>query len=289
MLNFSGEKPFVCANCNRGYRDKRELKKHQAAHNHSGQSAPIPGTHPHPPVPPPAPAQSSQQQQQSTSNPTVIQLTNTTPTNANEKPIIIQQMISLPNTPVPRELLNGPQPVQQPQPQQQLNPATIPLPPSVATALQSINDKVTARQSGKKAAQTANVVNSSGQQQTIMLSTTPTKQEPQQQIVSLAANQAVATSGSGSGNGPLFYYFMPGNVPYNLSSDGGATVRVTTSEGNVATAQLVSVPANAIQTMATTMASTNGTAGNNVVTTAALPSWNLEGGNIVTTNRSNTM
>ena len=32
----TGEKPFVCAVCSRGYRDKRELKKHQASHNHSG-------------------------------------------------------------------------------------------------------------------------------------------------------------------------------------------------------------------------------------------------------------
>ena len=39
----SGEKPFVCAVCQRGYRDKRELKKHQTSHNHSGQSDPIPG------------------------------------------------------------------------------------------------------------------------------------------------------------------------------------------------------------------------------------------------------
>jgi hypothetical protein len=38
-----GEKPFVCAVCQRGYRDKRELKKHQTSHNHSGQSDPIPG------------------------------------------------------------------------------------------------------------------------------------------------------------------------------------------------------------------------------------------------------
>ena len=43
-----GEKPFVCAVCQRGYRDKRELKKHQTSHNHSGQSDPIPG---HTPLP----------------------------------------------------------------------------------------------------------------------------------------------------------------------------------------------------------------------------------------------
>ena len=33
----------MCAVCQRGYRDKRELKKHQTSHNHSGQSDPIPG------------------------------------------------------------------------------------------------------------------------------------------------------------------------------------------------------------------------------------------------------
>ena len=35
----TGEKPFVCAVCSRGYRDKRELKKHQASHNHSGNGS----------------------------------------------------------------------------------------------------------------------------------------------------------------------------------------------------------------------------------------------------------
>ena len=37
----TGEKPFVCAVCSRGYRDKRELKKHQASHNHSGTGSSI--------------------------------------------------------------------------------------------------------------------------------------------------------------------------------------------------------------------------------------------------------
>ena len=53
----TGEKPFVCGVCNRGYRDKRELKKHQvschqaviqavtavmpqATHNHGDPSSP---------------------------------------------------------------------------------------------------------------------------------------------------------------------------------------------------------------------------------------------------------
>ena len=54
----TGEKPFVCAVCSRGYRDRRELKKHQTTHNHSGQSAPIPGTGPVN-IPPPNSASSA--------------------------------------------------------------------------------------------------------------------------------------------------------------------------------------------------------------------------------------
>ncbi len=140
--------------------------------------------------------------------------------------------------------------VTQPQP---LNPATIPLPPSVASALQSINEKVAAKQAKSK------------QQQVV-------KQEVPAQVLALPANATLATtssSSSGSNNsGPLFYYFMPGNVPYNLASEGGTTVRVTTGEGNVATAQLVSVPASAIQ--AVTQQSNGGG--------SSFPSWIIEGG-----------
>lgn len=227
----TGEKPFVCAVCSRGYRDRRELKKHQTSHNHSGLSAPIPGTGPVP-LPPPNAASSNLQ--------TVT------------KTIIVQQPIqqqantvNLPSTPVPKELLNingqTTQVVQQVQP---LNPANIPLPPSVASALQSINEKVTARQNKQKM-QAATVI---------------PKQEP---IITL---QGSPTGGSGSGSsssnsGPLFYYLMPGSVPYSLTSEGGATVQVKTSEGNIATAQLVTVPSSAIQSMIHGSGSGSGSSG----------------------------
>ena len=263
----TGEKPFVCAVCARGYRDKRELKKHQVAHNHSGQSAPIPG---------------NQSQSTSVSAPavgTIVQGASggnviASPVLNNEKTIIIQQTVSLPSEPIPKELLgnNVPQPVPQPAP---LNPATIPLPPSVASALQSINDKVAAKQARAR------------QQQTITIA----KAEPQQQqqIIAIPSNATIATSNISTGgttssgsnsNGPLFYYVMPGNVPHNIVSEGGATVRLTTGEGNVA-AQLVSVPASAIQGVQTTSNGSN-----------SFPNWILEGssaGTATIQNRSSTM
>ena len=130
--------------------------------------------------------------------------------------------------------------IQQPAP---LNPATIPLPPSVATALQSINEKVAARQAkqAKQAIQNLATQPAPPPPQTITIA----KQEAPQVV---AIPQAAVAAASNSSNGsPLFYYVMPSNVPYNIASDGGTTVRVTTEGGNVSTAQLVSVPASAIQ------------------------------------------
>ncbi len=272
----TGEKPFVCAVCSRGYRDKRELKKHQVAHNHSGQSAPIPGTQP---APAPAPVASSSAaaavatpsvilQSGSASGQQVVQ--------QGDKTIIIQQTVSLPSQPVPKEqLVNGTAQQQQVVVQQPLNPATIPLPPSVASALQSINEKVAARQA--KARQQQQQQLQQQQPTTITLHQQPKQESPASsatQLVAVPANaQLVAANGAGggsNGNGPLFYYFMPGNVPYNISSEGGATVRVTTAEGNVATAQLISVPSNAIQGIQ---------ASSTKDSSSVLPSgWVIEGG-----------
>ena len=374
----TGEKPFVCAVCNRGYRDKRELKKHQIAHNHSGQSAPIPGNNAVVAAaggtPAPAPgtailqttpgggqtiviggtaggnggvagqqvqlAQVAQPQTVAIASPTVAAAPQaaTVIGGSPEKTIIIQQTVSLPNQPVPRELLNSPPaPVVQPQP---LNPATIPLPPSVASALQSINERVTARQNKQKGPQqqltspvlattqpatitvakqepgtqqiilaapkqdsltaAPQVVLATPKQEAQQILMTTTKQEPQQllmttagkhdgqaaQLLTIPANATLAQASGGSGGGPLFYYVMPGNVPYNLTSDGGATVRLTTGEG-MSTAQLVSVPATAIQGLAspqhatatTPSPSTPPSASSGVgagVNNPALPSWILE-------------
>merc|ERR1711881_752986 len=76
-------------------------------------------------------------------------------------------------------------------------------------------------------------------------------QQQQQAVVKsepLISIQGSPTGGS-SGNGPLFYYLMPGSVPYSLTGDGGATVQVKTSDGSIATAQLVTVPSGAIQSI----------------------------------------
>ncbi len=281
----------MCAVCARGYRDKRELKKHQVAHNHSGQSAPIPGTNPAP-VPSAAPAQQVQILQQTPvvsaqSSGQVVQ-----GVAAGDKAIVIQQTLSLPSQPVPKEQLSNGSPQQVQVQVQPLNPATIPLPPSVATALQSINDKVSAKQArARQQQQQQQQVPQQVQQQ----ATTITLQAPKQelaaapagaQLVALPANaqlvQAANPGGTGGNGGPLFYYFMPGNVPYNISSEGGANVRVTTGEGNVATAQLISVPASAIQGVqsAAPQAATVATAAVPALTTASatLPAgWVLEG------------
>ena len=112
----TGEKPFVCAVCSRGYRDRRELKKHQTTHNHSGQSAPIPGTGPVT-IPPPNAASASsivtnssnlqqhhqQQQQQTVVTKTIVVQQPQSPTSVMPSS---NASVHLPSTPVPKELLN---------------------------------------------------------------------------------------------------------------------------------------------------------------------------------------
>jgi hypothetical protein len=247
----TGEKPFVCAVCARGYRDKRELRKHQASHNLTGQGPAIPGN----------------QQIAVASGPAPVSI----PVSAgggggghlqaahivndalspSNKTIIVQQTVSLPSQPLPKEVLNmngnanTVQIIQQAAP---LNPATIPLPPSVATALQSINEKVAAKQA-KQAKQAIQNLSTQPAPPPPQQTFTIAKQEAQAppQVVAIPQGAVAASGGASNANGPLFYYVMPGNVPYNIASEGGTTVRVTTEGGNVSTAQLVSVPASAIQ------------------------------------------
>ena len=319
----TGEKPFVCAVCNRGYRDKRELKKHQISHNHSGQSAPIPGnaaaattsgtivnpasgnaTVIHQTTMPSAlgsPTLAHQPQQQHLQQQQQIPQQVVQATSPDSKTIIVQQTIQLPSHPVPKAQLNGgAQVVQPPQP---LNPATIPLPPSVATALQSINEKVAAKQAKEAAiAKMAQAQPLAQVQQQQPQTITITKQEPQQvqqtqQMFALPANAqlAAAPANGSNGSGPLFYYVMPGSVPYSLSSEGGTTVRLTTTEGNVTTAQLVSVPSGGVGTVqqvngtpnggATILAAAPGTQLGNVqqvhqVNAGQLTQWVQEGGSV---------
>ena len=114
------------------------------------------------------------------------------------------------------------------------NPANIPLPPSVASALQSINEKVT-RQQRQKQLEEQQVIKA---EPIITLQGSPT-----------GSGSAGQGNGSSSNGGPLFYYLMPGSVPYSLSGDGGTTVQVKTSDGSIATAQLVTVPSGSIQSI----------------------------------------
>ena len=300
----TGEKPFVCAVCSRGYRDRRELKKHQTTHNHSGQSAPIPGSGPVT-IPPPNAAQTAAaaaasnaanaaaaaasgntnhlQQGQVTKTIVVQQQPQQVPQSPqphNNLNVTSNSTVHLPSTPVPKELLNingktqvVSQRIVQAEP---LNPANIPLPPSVALALQSINDRVTKQQRQKQIEEQV-VVHQQHQQQQVQVQQQQQQQqqhqqiiktEPQNQIITL---QGSPTGGSGSsGNGPLFYYLMPGSVPYSLTGDGGATVQVKTSDGSIATAQLVTVPSGAIQSIVQQSGSsptvtTNSTKGQQVV------------------------
>jgi hypothetical protein len=213
----TGEKPFVCAVCSRGYRDKRELKKHQATHNHSGVST----------------GASSSSSGESPSKQTIV----------------VQQTVSLPSQPVPREQLNLPGQTVQVISPAPLNPATIPLPPSVASALQSINDKVTARQAAQAKAAQVKVLHAQPQQQTIAIKQQQQhhQQHNEPQVVAISAGSP--TSSSSGGGGPLFYYIMPsGGGPYNLVTENGQTVRLSTVDGGVTTAQLITVPAGSVQT-----------------------------------------
>ena len=110
-----------------------------------------------------------------------------------------------------------------------------------------------------------------------------TRQQRQKQLEAEAQATVVKTEplisiqGSptgGTSNGPLFYYLMPGSVPYSLTADGGTTVQVKTSDGSIATAQLVTVPSGAIHVGASGAQSSNGNAAN--ATANGPTSWILE-------------
>ena len=247
----TGEKPFVCGVCSRGYRDKRELKKHQATHNHIDQ---LPGPDSPPPV-------SSAPMTQPTANPAPVVVapartvsglspTKTITVSTAQAPNNSMATItfSLPTEPVPKNQLGmAPDPFPAP-----LNPAHIQLPPSVATALQNMNQK--AKPSG------------------IMLaSTTPVKQETVTQISGghvIKQIQGVIEGGDGtqltlapSGSFPgivaanggpqVFYYVMPSNVQ-PLITEG---VRASGGEGAT---QFVALPAGALQAASVPVSSVNG-------------------------------
>lgn len=93
----------------------------------------------------------------------------------------------------------------------------------MASALQFINDKTTAKQAKLAASQAKTIINTSPQTITIAKQE-PQQQQQQQQTQVLAIPQSAGGGASGNGSGPLFYYFMPGNVPYNLASEGTSEI-----------------------------------------------------------------
>ena len=232
----TGEKPFVCGVCSRGYRDKRELKKHQATHNHIDQNPESPTSVSSATMTPTTPNQitvMSPARTVSGLSPTktiTVSAAHHAPNNS-----MATITFSLPTEPVPKNQLGmAPEPVFS----APLNPAHIQLPPSVATALQNMNQK--AKPTG------------------LMLASTPVKQESVTQISGghvLKQIQGVIEGGDGTqlalaggsfpglmaaGGGPqVFYYVMPSNVQ-PLITDGGR------GSGEGAT-QFVALPAGALQ------------------------------------------
>lgn len=246
--------------CSRGYRDKRELKKHQATHNHGDPGASPPQGVDDPPSPPP-PQQPQQQQtvtiieappQQPTPPRATVTLAAQQPSpKVVSVPVQQQQQpqnmasisFSLPTEPVPKNQLGlAPEPqVVQPQ---VLNPAQITLPPSVATALQSMNQKASKQQ--------VQVVQAGGGAQII-------KQVPAgAQLIQIEGSeggqQFQMISGASlppglvaaAGNQPMFYYFMPSTAvqPTYTTTEGGH-IRVAGAEGGAA--QVFTLPAGAFQ------------------------------------------
>ena len=159
--------------------------------------------------------------------------------------------IPLPTEPVPKNQLGIPQPAE-PQYVQPLNPAQITLPPSVASALQNLNQKA------KPSSASTMVVAAASPQPA---EPQPVKQEQMQilkqvQIVDTAADgqqlQVAAggalpsglVAGTGGGHPQLFYVMVPGAAVQPYAVEGGA-IRVSTGEGG--TAQLVTLPPGAFQ------------------------------------------
>jgi hypothetical protein len=155
---------------------------------------------------------------------------------------------SLPTEPVPKNQLGIPQP--EPIIAAPLNPAQIPLPPSVATALQNMNQRT-------KQNAAAGIVLAAA------APTTPVKQE---QVAQFAAGgtilkqiQGVLEEGTqitlaggsfpglmtAGGTPQVFYYVMPSTVQPFIT-DGAGTLRGATADGGTTT-QFVALPAGALQ------------------------------------------
>jgi hypothetical protein len=273
----TGEKPFVCGVCSRGYRDKRELRKHQATHNHGGGDPDSPSEVS---VSAATPASSAATVQAAPSNHITIVTASppvrvmaasaaaATPTatkaitvTAVPQAVPQQQQqqqhssqmatitFSLPTEPVPKNQLGLAQP--EPQIFAPLNPAQIQLPPSVATALQNMNQRT--KQNAASGIMLAAAA----------APTTPVKQEQVAQFTAGGAilkqiqgvleegTQITLAGGSfpglmaAGGTPQVFYYVMPSNVQPFIT-DGSGTLRGATSDGGTTT-QFVALPAGALQ------------------------------------------
>ena len=239
----------MCGVCNRGYRDKRELKKHQATHNHGSPASPtttqtvVVASLPSPPSPPPP--------QPARVQPKPVQVTVQPPQPAPPAPQqaspsqLATITFSLPTEPVPKNQLGLPQ--QEQQYVQPLNPAQIALPPSVATALQNLNQKA-AKPSPAPAPATAVVMAAPKQEQQMQIlkqvQIVDGAEAGGQQIFAGGALPPGLVAGAGSAHPQFFYCIVPGAAVQPYAVEGGA-IRVSTGEGQ--TAQLVTIPSGAFQ------------------------------------------
>ena len=245
----TGEKPFVCGSCSRGYRDKRELRKHQATHNHGDPDSPSAVTVSASPTSTATTVQATLSNQITivTASPPVRVLAASAPaaTTTATKAITVvaapqamqQQQHSSTMATIPKNQLGIPQP----EPQimvAPLNPAQIPLPPSVATALQNMNQRTKQ--------------NASAQIVLAAAPTTPVKQEQMTQFTAGGAilkqiqgvleegTQITLAGGSfpglmaAGGTPQVFYYVMPSNVQPFIT-DGSGNLRGATGDGGTTT------------------------------------------------------
>ena len=235
----------MCGVCSRGYRDKRELKKHQATHNHLEQDPDSPEA-----------VVTTTTQASTASHITVVSPARTTTVNAVSpaKPVTVaapaQQAnsmatitFSLPTEPVPKNQLGMAPP--EPQVFAPLNPAQIQLPPSVATALQNMNQKV--KQGGivLAAAPTTPVK----QEQVTQITTGGHVLKQIQGVLEGDGQQLTLAGGSfpglvAAGGGPqVIYYVMPSTMQPIIQDSG---LRAS-GEGGTTTTQFVALPAGALQ------------------------------------------
>lgn len=265
-------KNHLCAAYAAGYRDKRELKKHQITHNHldtnsespNGTSvssntttssavvvaAPAPAPtqltlvapppQPHPPPQQPAVSTRHTAIAVSPTKPIMVPATST----AQQNNPMATITFSLPTEPVPKNQLGLAPDPPQPQVYTPLNPAQIQLPPSVAAALQNMNNKVASKQVNQPPAG-------------MILAAAPTTPVKQEAVLSGGhiikqigghllegdGNQLTLAAAAGSfpglissGGPQVFYYVMPPNsvAPLSTGGEGGGT-------------QFLALPAGAIQ------------------------------------------